>query len=257
MINIYVFSGTGNTLIAANKIAEIFTKNNNTCSVVKMEMIKPSDINLNGTIGIGFTTAFWNTYPFVRNWIDNLPEGNGTETFIFTTMGDSSCGMIAHIAKILEKKNYKIIGAKGFIMPNNFLLVRGENSNRKKIDKCLLSVKKYAEGIINGNGYVRKTNIFSSISFLISNFVTTKLWNTKLAKKIMKFKIDKNKCNGCGVCVKLCPLENIELKTVPEFKDKCIFCLRCVSYCPQQALSNKILLKTYRALTLQDMVVKK
>ena len=172
-------------------------------------------------------------------------------------MGDSSCGMIAHIAKILENKNYKIIGAKGFIMPNNFLLVRGENSNKKKIAKCLLSVEEYIKGIINNNGYVRKTNIFSSMAFLVSNFVTTKLWNTKLAKKIMKFKIDKTKCNGCGVCVKLCPLENIELKTVPEFKDKCIFCLRCVSYCPQQALSNKILLKTYRALPLQDIMLKK
>jgi len=248
MINIYVFSGTGNTLIVANKIAEVFKEKSNEVSVQKMETVNPQNINLNSIIGIGFTTAFWNTYPFVRNWLDNLPDGNGTKIFLFTTMGDSSCGMIAHVAKILENKKYKIIGAKGFIMPNNFLLVRGEESNKKKIAKCLLSVEEYAKGIINGNGYIKKTNIFSSICFYFSSIVTTRLWNTKLAKKIMKFKIDKTKCNACGLCAKLCPLGNIEIKTVPEFKNKCVFCLRCVSYCPQQALSNKILLKTYRAL---------
>ncbi|WP_372520470.1 EFR1 family ferrodoxin [Candidatus Ruminimicrobiellum ovillum] len=256
-VNIYVFSGTGNTLLVANKISETFNKNSYNSTVHKMESVKPQDINLNSTIGIGFTTAFWNTFPFVRTWIDSLPDGNGAETFLFTTMGDSSCAMIAHIAKILEKKNYKIIGAKGFIMPNNFLLVLNDAKNIARIEKNLLKAEEYAKGIINGNGYIKKTNIFSSLAFCISSFVTTKIWKTKLAKKIMKFKVDTKKCNGCGTCATLCPTENIEIKDIPQFKDKCIFCLRCASYCPQQALSNKILLKTYRAVNLKDMLWKK
>ena len=256
-INIYVFSGTGNTLLVANKISEVFNTNSYNSTVHKMESVKPQDINLNSTIGIGFTTACWNTFPFVRTWIDNLPNGNGTELFLFTTMGDSSFGMIAHIAKILEKKNYKIIGAKGFIMPNNFLLVLKDDKNIARIEKNLLKVEEYIKRIINGTGYIRKPNILSSIAFCISSFVTTKLWKTKIAKRIMKFKIDTTKCNGCGFCESLCPMENIEINKNPQFKDKCIFCLRCVSYCPQQALSNKILLKTYRAVNLKDMLWKK
>ncbi len=256
-VNIYVFSGTGNTLIVANKISETFNKNSYNSTVLKMESVEPKQIDLNSTIGIGFTTACWNTFPFVRTWIDSLPDGNGAETFLFTSMGDSSCGMIAHIAKILEKKNYKIIGAKGFIMPNNFLLVLKDDKNIARIEKNLLKVEEYAKGIINGNGYIRKPNILSSIAFSVTSFVTTKLWKTKLAQKIMKFKIDKTKCNGCGSCAMLCPAENIEIKEVPQFKDNCVFCLRCVSYCPQQALSNKILLKTYRAVNLKDMLWKK
>ena len=256
-INIYVFSGTGNTLIVANKISEILNLNSYNATVSKMESIDPKQIDLNSAIGIGFTTAFWNTFPFVRTWIDNLPNGNGTEVFLFTTMGDSSCGMIAHIAKILEKKNYKIIGAKGFIMPNNFLLVLKDNKNKERINKTLAKVEEYAKGIIKSNGYIRKPNVFSSIAFYFSSFVTTKLWNTKIAKRIMKFKLNKAKCIGCGMCAALCPMENIEMTETPQFKDKCVFCLRCVSYCPQQALSNKILLKTYRAVNLKDMLWKK
>ncbi|WP_413854414.1 EFR1 family ferrodoxin [Candidatus Ruminimicrobium bovinum] len=248
-VSIYVFSGTGNTLMVANKIAEVFNKNSCIASVDKMEHVQPRDIKLGTTVGIGFTTAFWNTYPFVRNWIDNLPDGNKTKVFLFTTMGDSSCGMIAHIAKILENKNYKVIGAKGFIMPNNFLLVRSDKANKKRIEKTFVKVEEYVKGIINSKGYVRKNNFFSSVSFFISSFITTKLWNTKLAKKIMKFKTDKTKCNACGMCAEICPLGNINIKEFPEFGNKCIFCLRCVSYCPQQAMSNKILLRTYRAFS--------
>jgi len=256
-INIYVFSGTGNTLIVANKIAEILNLNSYNAIVSKMESVDAKQIDLNSAIGIGFTTAFWNTFPFVRTWIDNLPNGNGTEVFLFTTMGDSSCGMIAHIAKILEKKKYKIVGAKGFIMPNNFLLVQGEKSNKKRIEKNLLKVEEFIKDIIKGNGYIRKPNIFSSIAFFFSSFVTTKLWNTKIVKRIMKFKLNKTKCIGCGMCATLCPMENIEMTKTPQFKNKCLFCLRCVSYCPQQALSSKILLKTYRAVNIKDMLWKK
>ncbi len=255
-INIYVFTGTGNTLIAANKIAEVFDKNSYNATVYRMENVSPKDVNLNSTIGIGFTVAFWNTYPFVRRWINELPDGNGAEIFLFNTMGDSSFGMIYHIAKILKNKNYKIIAAKGFLMPNNFLLVQGDKSNEKKKNKTLLKIEDFAKDIIDEKEYVSKAGFFTAAAFKISSFVVLKLWNTKLAKKIMKFKINK-KCNKCGVCANLCPVENIEIKDTVTFKDKCLFCLRCVSYCPQQALSNKILLKTYRALNLSQIQWKK
>lgn len=256
-INIYVFSGTGNTLTVANKLAEIFDKNSYHAAVHRMESVNPKNVNLKSTIGIGFTIAFWNTYPFVREWIDNLPDGNGTEVFLFATMGDSSCGMIHNIAKILEKKNYKILDADSFLMPNNFLLVQGDAANKKKIEKNMLKVEKYAKDIMTDYEYKPKINSFTKLAFKITSYITLKLWKTKVAKKIMKFKLNKEKCIKCGVCAKLCPIENIEMQGFPNFKNKCLFCLRCVSYCPQQALSNKILLKNYKPLTLEEISWKK
>lgn len=252
-INIYTFSGTGNTLIVANKLAEVFDKNSYHATVYRMEAVKPENVNLKSTIGIGFTIAFWNTYPFVRQWIDNLPAGNGAEVFLFATMGDSSCGMIHHIAKILENKNYKIIDADSFLMPNNFLLVQGDAANEKKRNKNLLKVEKFASDIMTDYEYKPKINCFTSLAFKVTSYIVLKLWNTKVAKKIMKFKLNTEKCIKCGICAKICPIDNIEMQKFPNFKNNCIFCLRCVSYCPQQALSNKILLKTYRVLTLEDI----
>lgn len=51
----------------------------------------------------------------------------------------------------------------------------------------------------------------------------------------MKPKVSK-KCDGCGVCVKKCPVGAIS-KTTPEKTDTdaCISCMRCIAICPQNA----------------------
>ncbi len=57
--------------------------------------------------------------------------------------------------------------------------------------------------------------------------------------------IDKEKCNSCGLCVKLCPgdLEALDPKTKKAFisdNDDCWNCLVCVKHCPTQAITLKL-----------------
>ena len=49
-------------------------------------------------------------------------------------------------------------------------------------------------------------------------------------------------CNGCGICIELCPsavftLHNGEIKVVNE--DNCIYCLGCIALCPKKAIKIK------------------
>ena len=51
------------------------------------------------------------------------------------------------------------------------------------------------------------------------------------------FKIDKNKCTGCGVCVNICPegFEVVDGKS--EIKDQSAACInKAASSCPQSAI---------------------
>lgn len=52
-------------------------------------------------------------------------------------------------------------------------------------------------------------------------------------------KINHNKCIGCGICVKACVANNIELKGGKAclISNNCIMCGHCVAVCPQEAVS--------------------
>lgn len=51
---------------------------------------------------------------------------------------------------------------------------------------------------------------------------------------IFRYRIDKTKCNGCGVCQKVCKL-NIKICENPDSAD-CIRCGECKAACPKKAI---------------------
>lgn len=58
-----------------------------------------------------------------------------------------------------------------------------------------------------------------------------------------KVEIDYNQCVGCGLCVKDCPSNALELVVLSDGKKKpkyylarCTFCSQCVESCPRKAI---------------------
>lgn len=56
-----------------------------------------------------------------------------------------------------------------------------------------------------------------------------------------KIQYDKEKCIGCGLCIRVCPAKAIEMKTEEKkiriYVGRCIFCGQCIDICPKNALS--------------------
>jgi len=46
-------------------------------------------------------------------------------------------------------------------------------------------------------------------------------------------------CNKCGVCISLCPVNNITVSDSVKFGKKCVACTACVHNCPQNAIRIK------------------
>ncbi|GAB1401514.1 EFR1 family ferrodoxin [Elusimicrobiota bacterium] len=252
--DIYVFSGTGNTLSIAKKIAGVFNSKNVLTKVHRIEATDPKNVDLNATIGIGCTVACWNTYPLVKKWLKELPVSNGTEVFLFDSMGDSSFKMIASIAKELEKKGYKIIGSKEFKMPNNFLLVENEEKKLKKLNITMKLVEKFAEDIITEKNCKVKGGLIYSLFFMVTSLLL-KTWHWKLSQKIFGFKINHQICTKCGLCADICPKNNITMSEFPVFNNRCEICVRCVSYCPVKAISCRLLYKnrTHKGISTEEI----
>lgn len=61
---------------------------------------------------------------------------------------------------------------------------------------------------------------------------------------------DRNTCNGCGLCIKVCPAHAIEhviypaeegekpQKRIRIYVSSCIFCGQCIDMCPRKAISQ-------------------
>jgi len=54
----------------------------------------------------------------------------------------------------------------------------------------------------------------------------------------MAVSIDKVKCNGCGKCVGICPVNAIKIEQEKALvNDECVECGVCVNECPNEAIS--------------------
>jgi len=54
----------------------------------------------------------------------------------------------------------------------------------------------------------------------------------------MSISVDKEKCNGCGLCVSICPVQAISLiqNKASIDQNKCLECLLCMDECPVNAI---------------------
>jgi ferredoxin len=254
IVDIYFFTGTGNTLLAAKTIAETLRNNDYIVNVNDIAKTDPQKVNLSNTIGLGFPIACWNTFPIVKSFITNLPNANGTEAFTFTTMGDSSLNAAANFGHILKNKGYSLIGSCGFLTPNNFIAVQKEEKNILKREKAYKKMERFANELAASASNPGKTNLFFQICFAISDFITNR-WKGNIFQRIVKFNIINGRCTKCGLCVKICPVKNIALENnYPVFSGKkCQLCMRCISYCPSRAIKSFLIRKTYKALTNEEI----
>lgn len=70
-----------------------------------------------------------------------------------------------------------------------------------------------------------------------------------------------NNCNGCGTCVRVCPVSNIELiDRKPEFQHRCEMCFACDEWCPSKAIHHwgraKGVKYHHPEIRLEDMIKK-
>lgn len=249
-IDIYYFSGTGNTYLVAKEMAKAFGERGSQCRLQRMEASDPAKADLTHTIGLGFPIAAFTTYPLVWEFVDRMPQAKGTPVFAFATMAGLSLCALGPLKRILVKKGYAPIAAKQFKMPSN-LWIKKYNTKRteKQVQKAMAQARKFAGQVVDGRSKWIK---FPLVPNLLSPlFMSKQVWRNTPGY----VKLDADKCTRCAQCLELCPVGAIQMNPDVRVTGKCQFCMRCVSYCPQQALYySKNKYQRYQPVDIKEML---
>ncbi len=251
-IDFYYFSGTGNTLLVVKEMFKVFRENKFEVECHRIEETDPQSVDINNIIGLGFPVAAQGTYPFVWEFIKNLPAAKGTPLFMIDTMLMYSGGIVGPVGKIISRKGYIPVGAKEFRRPSNVFLKEGMNAKkREKINKVLIKANEFARKLIDGKTGWFDLPVYADLLALISQKNSS--WN--FFRSLTPNRVDKSKCVACGLCASLCSVNNIDWRSGLKFRGNCVLCMRCFAYCPEEAIGFKNYGSArYSAVTADELV---
>ena len=252
--DLFVFTGTGNSLFAARTVSEVLNQEGLPTHLHSMDEPYPA-LGEATAIGLAFPVACFSTYPSVWRFIDSMPSGEGREIFMLGTCGGAPGGVQGPLRRILIKKGYKPVAAQVFVMPGNY----GNKTlplekNAARVEKTLLQARSFAHDLLKGGmGWSQGIPLLSELMYRLGR--TRMPWNAFY--KWFPINVNKEKCIHCKRCADNCPAKAISMEPetgIPQVNSKlCESCQRCIGFCPTGAMC--VLHKpaeAYRAMTYEE-----
>jgi ferredoxin/flavodoxin len=263
---IYFFSGTGNSFSVAGDIAvKTAGKLIPIGSIIKNETIHPdADV-----VGIVFPVYHGGIPVIIRTFAGKLGNLKNKYIFAVCTYGDSPGIANEYLGKIIRLRGGELAAGFAVNMPYNYIipslrlkkfaisvLLReiGQEKQRKLFSNWpikLADIFEYVNSRKTGLCETKSGIFIHLVDFLgLRNTIGKYLW-MKIAGydgraehsfweclRLMDagFRCDE-KCNGCGTCSRICPVENITMTNdKPAWRHRCEQCFACLQWCPQSAI---------------------
>lgn len=239
-VEIYYFSGTGNSLYVAKELQERIegVKLIPIISQLDKEIVK-ADAE---TIGLVFPIYFTAIPLPVKNFVKKLDLKSTKYIFAIATRIGTSQSAFMSIDKILNSKGRRLDSYFSLNMPGNDPKFDYKVPTEEEIAKLEAVVHKRLDSIrdiIKNKETNREKDVdcISHIPFvgLLSSLVA-------LSDKSKDNLYCDSKCTGCGICEKVCLSHKIKMVDgKPQWQDnvKCYHCAACLNYCPAQSAQIK------------------
>jgi ferredoxin len=257
-MEIYYFSGTGNSLSVAKDIAErtegILIP---IASLIDKKVIKTSA----EVVGIIFPVYYGQLPLIVKEFAERLENLKNKYVFAVCTHGGAALASLRELRKIIRSKDGKLSLAFGIHMPQNSFYKPKENylkiysAWKNKSESIVKKIKTKAKGIFYTN-FLLELLIAPIHSLFIRPFckkafskqtnMSPQLKMEELVRRLdIGFTTNEN-CNGCGICLKVCPVNNIMIiNNMPVWLHHCETCLACYNWCQNKAILGGITSKDY------------
>ena len=245
---ILYFSGTGNSLAVARQLAEQLNE-------PLMPLVEAAGVDLTNEqrIGLVFPSYDFNLPPAVPAMISGLAISPRSYVFTVVTCGSMAGNCIWVLRRMLREKGIELAYSHKVSVPDNSALAFGRNPNRqlKKFQYVPARMEQIISELKAGSRTLHYS-WFSLLSWLLGRPAVT-----RGMIHCMGPKVNPDKCTGCGICAKVCPMENIQNDSghVASTGDNCTVCFACVHACPQQAFTTNGL-QTYKERQYRNPQIK-
>jgi len=232
---IYYFTGTGNSL----KIAKSLSEKLKECELIPIAKVWEEDNHASTSEKVGFIfPLYYAGLPkIVHDFISKIELTKSSYFFaVVTNAGDINTTPLQQIETILNAKSKTLSAGFFVVMPNNYILGYDIHSEarqkeffkeaKKKIDTIHDAVEKNENNL--GKDFFEKRRIKSE--------KFNKTFRESVNESDKSFYAEET-CTSCGICVKVCPVNNITLvEDKPLWQHKCQQCLACINFCPEKCI---------------------
>lgn len=233
---IYYFSGTGNSLHISRTMAEHLgdTELINIASLTNDKVVFDTPC-----VGIVFPVYALGVPLIVRRFLENVNASSSEYVFAICNSASSQGMALSQTQELLNNKNITLNASSNVFMPSNYLPFGGAESEKiqqHKFKEAKIKLCDFA-AIVKQKASTAVDDAKMPPAFIVS--IIYRIFRWWIPRFARRYRVT-NECNGCGICAKICPSENITLKDGrPVWSDHCECCMACIQFCPQSAINCK------------------
>lgn len=231
---IFYFTGTGNSLWASKRLSIELKEDIKNVMDIQDELFIEDKV-----VGIVSPTYMGDLPWIVKQQLLKLKIKSDTYTFAVLTSNMGKSGKSNDSAdKVFCTAGSKLYSFFDISMPGN-CLISSKEENERRLSNAPDIIQKIINDIQSGIVNYKSKGIKADDTFIKKSFFYKNKSLLQLSP-LKKFEINKD-CNGCGLCEKICPTNNIIIKENRAVHgNKCAACYACMHWCPKNATRVKV-----------------
>jgi len=233
---IYYFTGTGNSLAAAKKIAGPLGD----CDIVPVASFADSTgpvVPDAERVGLVCPVYFAGLPAMAATFAERLDLAAAGYVFsVVTHGGGGGAAALRQLDGILRDKAGRGLDA-GFAvsMPGNYIQMHDSPAGEKR-DRLLEAADAELDRIVGRIGEEERVSLPNSPVARIVRALTYPWFRSHVHGNDRKFTVSEA-CTSCGTCAAVCPAGNIDMVGgKPVWNHRCELCCGCIHLCPAEAI---------------------